>query len=68
MGGFMHFPGVLALSEMQTALSRVWTCVADSISHDKKYTAYKNLFNSLLDEFIPDFTSSKVTNVDFKYI
>ena len=31
--GFIHFLEVLALCEMQTALSRIWTCITKSISY-----------------------------------
>ena len=37
--GFIPFPRVLVLCEMQSVLSRIWTCVAVSISyHDNDYT------------------------------
>ena len=36
--GFIPFPRVLALCEMQTVLSRIWTCIAVSISYDDSIT------------------------------
>ena len=37
--GFIPFPRVLVLCEMQSVLSRIWTCVAVSISYaDNHYT------------------------------
>ena len=38
--GFIPFPRVLALFEMQTASSRIWTRVADSISYDEHLCEY----------------------------
>ena len=37
--GIMPFPGALALSEMQTALSRIWTLVTNSIFYYNNYYA-----------------------------
>ena len=37
--GFMPFQRALAQNEMQTALSRIWTQVADSISYDNNSCA-----------------------------
>ena len=35
--GFIPFPRVLVLCEMQSVSSRIWTCVAVSISYDDKH-------------------------------
>ena len=35
--GFIHFPRVLALCEMQSASSRIWTRVIVSISYDNNH-------------------------------
>ena len=35
--GFLPFPRVLVLCEMQLAWSRIWTCVAVSISYDDNH-------------------------------
>ena len=35
--GFIPFPRVLALYEMQSVSSRIWTCVAVSISYDDNH-------------------------------
>ena len=35
--GFIPFPTILVLCEMQTALSRFWTQVAESISYDQNH-------------------------------
>ena len=37
--GFIPFPRVLVLCEMQLASSRIWTCVAVSISYDDNHYA-----------------------------
>ena len=35
--GFIHFPRVLMLCEMQSVLSRIWTRVVESISYDDNH-------------------------------
>ena len=35
--GFLPFPGVLVLCKMQSVSSRIWTCVAVSISYDDNH-------------------------------
>ena len=53
--GFIPFPMVLVLCEMQSVLSRIWTRVAVSISyHDIHYTAS----TSLMPVFIKNFFTS----------
>ena len=37
--GFMLSPSVFAQSEIQTALSRIWTWAANSISYDNNHCA-----------------------------
>ena len=45
--GFIPFPRVLVLCEMQSATSRIWTCVTVSISYDDNHytmgSSYKNI-------------------------
>ena len=45
--GFIPFPRVLVLCEMQSVSSRIWTCVTVSISYDNKHyttgTSYKSV-------------------------
>ena len=43
--GFIPFPRVLVLCEMQSALSRIWTCVAVSISYDGNHYTTGRLTN-----------------------
>ena len=47
--GFIPFPRVLVLCEMQSVLSRIWTCVAVSISYDDNHytTGTSNMIWSL---------------------
>ena len=43
--GFLPFPRVLVLCEMQSVSSRIWTCVAVSIPYDNNhYTTGTSLF------------------------
>ena len=43
--GFITFPRVLVLSEMQSILSRIWTRVAVSISYDNNHYTTGTWFN-----------------------
>ena len=43
--GFMHFPKALAQSEIQTASTRIWTQVTDSISYDDNHYAKHTSYN-----------------------
>ena len=51
--GFIPFPRVLVLCEMQAVSSRIWTCVAMSISYDDNHytmgTSKIVLYTSLLN-------------------
>ena len=50
---FIPFPRVLGLCEMQSASSRVWTCVAMSISYDDNhYTTSASIFILLRSFFM----------------
>ena len=44
--GFIPFPRVLALCEMQSASSRIWTRAAVSISHDNNHSTTSHLQRS----------------------
>ena len=46
--GFIPFPRVLAICEMQTASSRIWTQVVVSISHDDNCYTTSNSFEIVL--------------------
>ena len=51
--GFIPFPRVLVLCEMQWASSRIWTRVAVSISYDDNhYTRYEQISESHIEESI----------------
>ena len=56
--GFMPFPSALVQSGKQTALSKIWTCVADSISYnDNCYTKCASMFkkyNTQTKSVFPD--------------
>ena len=50
--GFIPFPRVLVLCEMQSAWSRIWTCVALSISHDDhNYTTGTSVYVTANESF-----------------
>ena len=52
--GFILFPRVLVLREMQSVLSRIWTCIAVSISYDDNhYTT--GTYNNKHKKFQRDF-------------
>ena len=49
--GFIPFPRVLVLCEMQSASSRIWTCVAVSTSYDDNH--YTHIFpKTILFSFV----------------
>ena len=43
--GFIPFPRVLVLCEMQSVLLKIWTCVAVSISYDDNHYTMGTVFN-----------------------
>ena len=50
--GFIPFPRVLVLREMQLVSSRIWTCVAVSISNDdNRYITGTSTNSSIVNQF-----------------
>ena len=58
--GFILFPRVLVLCEMQSVSSRIWTRVTVSISYDDNY--YTTSTSYLLDIYLLDYTTYKKTD------
>ena len=50
--GFIPFPRVLVLCEMQSASSRIWTCVAVSISYDDNHYTTVTFIMMSSDRFL----------------
>ena len=61
--GFIPFPRVLVLCEMQSVSSRIWTCVTVSISYDgNHYTTGKYCYLSLIIQLNTSFVYTKLND------